>query len=267
MTPYHYSVVRCRDADVRGEHRNVGLLVVSAAERKAWLRRGRLDNRAHLVGDDAAFVRALLDALEEEAKEVAREGEPARVHDWLRSRSRTTEDTFSLSAPAVGIAANLADEAARLALAYLGRTGGGGRTPAEKLQAEVLRAHGLNRLFVPRQFPSGPATWRFASVADLEDGPVVFNALHFAQRTPEGVIESSWSNAGRAAEVRLHHPRARWLTLALGPQGGVTGPAFTRALQVMDDGGLNVVEPTLGRIERALAGFGLVQAAGLAEAK
>lgn len=267
MIPYHYSVVRCRDADVAGEQRNVGLLVVSAVLRKAWLRRGNLIQRAHLVGDEATFVRALLDAMEEEAVEVAREGDAARVHDWLRSRSRPTEDSVSLSAPALGIASDPVAECARLAAAYLGGSGGGGRTAAEKLRLEVLRAHGLQRRFQPRHFVSGPAVWKFASVSDLPGGPLVFNALQFAQSRPEGVIESAWNNVGRAAEVRHYHPETRWITVAVGPQDPATGRAFGRALHVMRDGGLNVVEPTPGAVEAALARFGLLAGDGAAEAK
>ncbi len=267
MNPYHYAIVRCRDAAVRGEHRNVGLLVISPAERRAWLRRGRLDSRAHLVGDDAAFVRALLDMLEDHARELAREGDPAQVHDWLRSRARPTEDAVSFSTPAMGIAEDLAAEVRRLAEAYLGAAGGGGRTAAERLQLDVLRQHGLQRAFAPREFPSGPATWRFASVADLSDGPLVFNALQFGQRTPEGIIDAAWDNVGRASEVGHFHPGTHWLTLALGPETGPTGQAFTRAVEVMDAADLNVVEPSERGLTAALARLGLVQGRGVAEAK
>jgi hypothetical protein len=267
MTPYHYSIVRCRDAEVRGEHRNVGLLVVSPVERKAWLRRGRLAARAHLVGDDAAFVRALLDILEDEAKDLAREGEPARVHDWMRSRARLTEDAVSLSPPAVGVADDLTAEVTRLAEAYLGKAGGGGRTAAEKLQLAVLRRHGLQRRFEAREFPSGPAVWGFPHVVDLAGGPLVFNALQFAQKTAEGVIDAAWTNVGRKEEVSHFHPSTRWLTLALGPTGDATAAAFTRAIEVMADGGLNIVPPTESDITAALADFNLVPGQGIAEAK
>ncbi len=267
MTPYHYSIVRCRDAAVRGEHRNVGLLVVSPAERKAWLRRGRLDARAHLVGDDAAFMRALLDVLQDEAEDIAREGEASRVHDWMRSRARLTEDAVSLSAPAVGIAENLAAEVTRLAEAYLGKGGGGGRTAAEKLQLTVLRAFGLQRSFAPKEFVSGPATWKFPNVADLPGGPLVFNALQFDQTSPEAIIDGAWRNAGRAGEVAHFTPGARWLTLAMGPSAGRTGQAFTRAVEVMAAADLNVVEPSERGLAAALARFGLVDGHGVAEAK
>jgi hypothetical protein len=267
MTPYHYSIVRCRDADVRGEHRNVGLLVVSPTERKAWLRRGRLDARAHLVGDDAAFVRALLDVLEDEAVDLAREGVPARVHDWMRSRARLTEDSVSLSAPAMGVAADVEAEARRLGEAYLGKGGGGGRTAAEKLQLDVLRRYDLQKQFGPREFASGPATWGFARVVDLPGGPLVFNALQFAQKTAEGVIDAAWTNVGRKGEVAHFHPRARWLTVAMGPHAGPTAPAFTRAVEVMADAGLNVVEPTESGVAGGLARFGLVPGQGVAEAR
>ncbi len=70
MTPYLCSAIRCRDADLRGEYRNVGLLVMSPALRRAELRRGGLKQRAHLIGDDADFVRAMLKSLLEEAREV-----------------------------------------------------------------------------------------------------------------------------------------------------------------------------------------------------
>ena len=267
MTPYHYSIVRCRDAAVRGEHRNVGLLVVSPAERKAWLRRGRLDTRAHLIGDEATFVRALLDVLEDEAVDLAREGEPARVHDWMRSRARPTEDAVSLSAPAVGIAQDLGAEVARLAEAYLGKAGRGGRSAAEKLQLQVLRTHDLHRRFAPRELQSGPATWRFGAVLDLPSGPLVFNALQFGQKTAEGVIDAAWTNVGRKGEVSHFHPQARWLTLAMGPHSGPTAPAFTRAVEVMAEAGLNLVEPTERGVAAGLARLGLLGGQGAAEAR
>ena len=128
MTPYHYSVVKCCDS--RGELRNVGLLVVSSFERRAWLRRGPPHTDAHLHGEEAAFVRAVLDAIEHAAGEVARGGDPARVHEWMRLRSRPTEDAISLSAPRVGVAADLEEEANRLADVYVGSSGAGGPTTA-----------------------------------------------------------------------------------------------------------------------------------------
>ncbi|HMV67482.1 MAG TPA: DUF3037 domain-containing protein [Myxococcota bacterium] len=268
MIPYHYSVVRCRDAAVHGEPRNVGLLVVSPTARKAWLRRGGLKDRAHLVGDEAAFVRALLDALEDAAQDVAREGDPARVHDWMRSRARPTEDSVSLSSPAVGIAADLHTEVGRLAEAYLGKSGSGGRTEAEKVQVAALRSLGLDRRFGPRVIQSGPASWRFARVADLPDGrSLVFNALQFAQKKPEGILESAWVNVGRAHEVVHEHPDARWLTVAMGPSSGPTGRAFARAVEVMREGDLNLVAPTPDAIATALAHMGLGKDVRAAEAK
>lgn len=265
MIPYHYCVVQCRDALVRGEHRNVGLLVISPTAKRAWLRRGPLHTRAHLLGDEAAFVRSLLDAIEDAAAEVAREGDPARVHDWMRSRARPTEDAISLSAPAVGIAADVEHEAARLAEAYLGRSGGGGRTEAEKIQLSALRGLGLDRSFAPRVFASGPASWKFARVTTLPDGrALVFNALQFGQKSPEGIIDAAWSNVGRAREVVHEHASTRWLTVAAGPASGVQGRAFTRALQVMGEADLNVVSPTADAVVAALGRMGLGRGAVVA---
>lgn len=259
MKPYHYSVVRCRDADIAGETRNVGLLVVSAGDRKVWLRRGRLESRAHLIGDDATFVRALLDQLQSEAEEIAREGEATNMFDWLRDRARPTESSIHLSPPAVGIAEDLPAEVARLAQSYLAMGGGGGRSAAEKLQSEILKRHGLQRAFQPRAFESGPAMWRFTCVTDLAEGPLVFNAIQFGQKTPEGVIEAAWANVGRAGEVAHYHPRSRWLTLAMGPSDGRTGRAFSRAVEVMASANLNLVEPSTRGVERALMDLGLVR--------
>jgi hypothetical protein len=267
MNPYHYSVVRCRDAAVRGESRNIGLLVVSPALKKAWLRRGVLEQRAHLIGDEAAFVRALLDLLEEEAKEVAREGAVARVHDWLRGRARPTEDAVSLSLPAVGIAANLDAEVARLAHAYLGKAGRGS-TSVEKLRSKVLRNRGLQRLFAPRKFDSGPAVWNFPFVADLANGrPLVFTALEFAQKKPERLLDAAFTNIGRVGEVALHHPGIEWLTVASGPNGGAAGRAFSRAIELMDDAGMHVVPPSLDQVDHVLATLDLLGRAGAVEAK
>lgn len=267
MIPYHYSVVQCRDAAVTGEARNVALLVVSPAKRKAWLRRGQLKPRAHLVGDDAAFVRAMLDLLQDEATQVAREGDAAVVHDWLRSRARASEDTLSLSAPAMGIAHDLDAEVRRLAVSYLGASRGGGRSAAQKLRLAALRRHGLEDVFAPRAIETGPATWRFDAVTDLAGHPLVFNALQFTQGTPEGVIEGAWRNVGRAQEVNHYLPGAQWLTIARGPEAGPTGRAFTRALEVMQDGDLNVIDSTEASVEAALSRFGLVQRRGAVEAK
>jgi hypothetical protein len=268
MIPYHYCVVRCLDAALGGEQRNIGLLVVSPAARKSWLRRGALQARAHLVGDEAAFVRSLLDTLEDAARDLARQGDPAQVHDWMRSRARPTEDAVSFATPAVGIATDLDHEVRRLACAYLGKPSGGGRTAAEKLQRAALRGLGIQQRFSPRTFPTGPATWKFASVAALPDGrPLVFNALQFAQREPEGIIDAAWKNAGRAHEVGREHPSTQWITLAMGPSGGATGRAFSRAVEVMSDNHLHVVAPTTEAIGAALSRFGMIDVRYAAEAK
>ena len=137
-----------------------------------------------------------------------------------------------------------------------------------KLQVAALRSLGLDRRFAPRVISSGPAAWRFARVADLPDGhPLVFNALQFGQKTPEGIIDSAWTNVGRAHEVVHEHPGARWLTVAVGPAGGPTGQAFTRAVEVMHDGELNVVAPSVDAVAAALVRFGLGHEHGVAEAK
>jgi hypothetical protein len=243
MTPYHYSIVRCRDASVQGEVRNVGLLVIAPSLGKAWLRRGALKARAHLVGDDAAFVRALLDGLEEHAKELARSRDAASVQEWLRSHARPTEDGITLAKPAIGIADDLADEVKRLRTLYLGRAQGGASTAAERVRHQVLRVAGLARAFTPRSFPSGPATWRFPAVADAAGGPLVFNALHFGQTRPEGVLDAAFKNVGRVAELLSHHEQVQVLTVATGPSGGDLGAAFERSLHLMEQGGLNLRSP------------------------
>jgi hypothetical protein len=56
----------------------------------------------------------------------------------------------------------------------------------------VLRSLGLNQTFKPEEFASGPATWRFARV--LPRGVLIFNALQFAQRTPEKVMSDAELN-------------------------------------------------------------------------
>lgn len=269
MAPYHYSVVRCRDNVVNGERRNVGLLVVSPTSRKAWLRRGQLHIRAHLLGDDAVFVRALLDMLEEEAKEVARSGAPEIVHEWLRSRSGPTEDTVVLGEPAIGVADDITQEVRRLAVMYLGKTSGPQKTVAEKLRDEVLRTLGALRSFAPKEFPSGPATWRFPTVNEQPGGALVLNALHFGQRKPEGVLDATFKNIGRAEEVRLHHPSTEMLTVVSGPTGGATGQALVRAHELMDGVGLNIVRPTAEALVAVLRAKGFGAAAddeGLAHA-
>jgi hypothetical protein len=257
MTPFHYAIVRARDPNFAAEYRNVGLLVLCPAAGKAWLRRGALRQRAHLIGDDAAFTSALLDALDEEAAEVAREGSAAAAHGWLRAKTRATEDSLVLADAAVGVAEDVAAEVARLRDRYLGPPSRSGRTKADGLRLAVLRAHGLHKAFEPRAFESGPATWRFPCVGATSAGPVVFNALEFGQTKPESLLDAAFNNIGRANEVRRWHGQVRWLTLATGPTGGETGPAFTRACELMADAGLNPVPADPDRIWAALRTLGV----------
>lgn len=254
MTPYHYSIVQCRDFAVRGEHRNVGLLVVSPAERKAWLRRASLPQRAHLLGDDAAFVRSLLEGLEEEARHVAREESAAVVHGWLRSRARPAEGSLRLTAPAMGIARDLTEEVRRLREMYLGRPSSPRKSAAEKVRDEILRTHGLRQFFTPREFVSGPASWRFPTVADAGAEVVVLNTLTFGQKSAEGLLDAAFKNAGRSVEVQRHHPEVRWLTLAEGPSNA----AFSRARELMDEAGLGVIPPTAEALQAGLLRLGVL---------
>ncbi len=257
MTPYHYSVVRCRDFAVRGEHRNVGLLVIAPELRKAWLRRGSLQQRAHLVGDDAAFVRAVLDLLEDEAQEVAKGGAPEVVHEWLRRRAAPSEDSLSLAGPAIGIAGDVGMEVRRLAALYLGKAPArSGANAADRVQLMALRALGVERAFVPAVFKGGPVSWRFPRV-HLGDETLVLQALHFGQRTPKGLLDAAFKNVGRVAEVRHFNPGTSLLTVATGPHEGETGAAFKRALQVMDHGGLQLVKPDAAVVESALRQHGI----------
>ncbi|MEZ4320535.1 MAG: hypothetical protein R3F61_23845 [Myxococcota bacterium] len=264
MNPYHYSAVRCRDAAVHGEYRNVGLLVVSPATKKVWLRRAPLKQRAHLVGDAAAFVKALLDLLLDEAREVVRAGDPAVTHAWMKQRALPSDDALNLAPPAIGIAADLEAEVQRLRVAYLGRGTGGGANMAEKLRKDVLQGMGVADAFAPRSFPSGPAVWQYPAVASLATGPLVFNALQFGQKAPETVLDAAFKNVGRLGELTHHHSGVRCLTVAAGPVAGPVGRAFHRAVEVMNDGGLNVVKPNAEAVETALRDFGF---AGLDQAR
>lgn len=262
MTPYHYAIVQARDATYASERRNVGLLVVSPTAGKAWVRRGNLKQRAHLLGDDATFVRALLDVLADQAAEVARDGDAASVHGWLRSRCLPTEDSLTLTEPGVGIAQDLTAEVRRLRTKYLGKAGGGGRSVAEKVSDRVLKALDLRAAFTPRAFDSGPATWKFPRVAEAGGQPVVLNAFHFGQTTPEGVLDAAFRNLGRASEVAHWNHGLRWITVADGPTSGDTGRAFARARVLMSEGGLNVVPPDPAHLEQALRQLGLVDGDG-----
>lgn len=179
MTPFHYAIVRVRDFKFAAEYRNVGLLVVCPAQGKAWLRSGGLKQHAHLLGDDEAFTRALLDALHDEAAEVAREGSAAAAHGWLRARTRPTEDTLVLADAAMGIAEDVEAEISRLRARYLGGPAQPVRSRTEALRLQVLRAQRLHKSFVPRAFESGPATWSFPCVGETGAGPLVINALDF----------------------------------------------------------------------------------------
>lgn len=253
MTPYHYAIVQVRDGAVAAERRNVGLVVLCPARGKAWVRQADLNQRAHLIGDESAFVRALFDSLADEAQEIARTGSASVAHGWLRARTLPTEDALTLAEPAVGIAADLEAEVTRLRVRYLGPTGGSGATAVERLRRDVLRS--LSIAAAPRAFESGPATWKFPAVAELPGGPVVVNALTFAQRKPEGVLNAVFQNIGRAEEVRVHHPGVRWLTIADGPKTGAGAPAFARALELMHVSGLRPVRPEPAAVQAALAGL------------
>lgn len=252
MTPFHYTIIQSRDFAVAGEQRNVALLVASPAERKVWLRRGDLGVRAHLLGDEAAFVRALLDALEREARDLAREGSAAAMHAWMRDRARPTEDVLTFSAPAVGIAEDVKAEVVRLALAYLGKAPGRGAKAADKVVETVLRDAAFSGLFAARTFESGPATWRFPRVADTAGAPLVLSALTFEQSTAEGVLDAAFKNVGRAGEVNAHTRGVSWLTVATGPSAPACGPAFRRACELMNDAGLGVIAPDQDAIAAAL---------------
>jgi hypothetical protein len=250
MTPYHYAIVQVRDAAVASERRNVGLVVLCPAQGKAWVRQADLKQRAHLFGEESAFVRALLDVLADEAEEVARCGSASVAHGWLRARTLPTEDALALAEPAVGITANLEAEVRRLRVRYLGPPGRGGTTVAERVRKQALRE--LSIVASPRAFQSGPATWRFPAVADLASGPVVVNALTFEQRNPEGLLNAVFQNIGRAGEVRVHHPALRWLTIADGPRSGAGGAAFDRALQLMQASGLHPIRPEPAEVQASL---------------
>ncbi len=243
MTPFHYAIVQARDPSFGAERRNVGLVALSPATGKAWMYRGDLRSRAHLLGDDAAFVRALLDMLQEEAGEVAREGSAAAAHHWLRARSRPSEDTLVLAQPAMGITADLDAEMLRLRVRYLGKAPTPRKSAAETLRDRVLRDNGLQKTFGPREFESGPATWKFPCVADAGKNTVVFNALQFGQRKPEAVLDAAFHNIGRAGEVQAWYGEVQWVTVAAGPREGKTGEAFTRACALMSEAGLNIVPP------------------------
>lgn len=239
MSPYHYSVVQCRDARALGERRNVALLVVSADERKAWLRRGLLSECAHLADDEARFVSTLLDTLEDEAGEVAREGDPARVHDWLRTRARPSEDSVWMSTPAVGVAPNLEVEVGRLAHAHLiSVDASSGREAAERIRRRALEAMGVGARFSPRTFECGPTAWSYSDVMRLETGRfLVFDAFDLPSGTSEQLIEAAWLHNGRAKEVLHFYPGTRWITVV--PPASIITPAVERALHLMEP--LNVV--------------------------
>jgi hypothetical protein len=255
MIPYHYAIVQVRDAVIAAEKRNVGLVVLCPTLGKAWLRRADLKQRAHLIGDDAAFVRALLDRVAGEANEIARQRSTVIAHRWLRDRAAATEDALTLAEPAAGITADIDAEIARLRLGYLGPMAHAGTRAVEDIRAQVLRALRIDA--APRVFDSGPARWRFPSVLDAGGWPVVMSALAFTQRKPESVLDAAFHNIGRAGEVRAWHPDVRWLTIADGPAAGATGVAFQRACALMTEAGLHVVAPDAGRVRDALFELGV----------
>lgn len=55
------------------------------------------------------------------------------------------------------------------------------------------------------------------------------------------MLDAAFRNIGRASEVQTWNGDIRWLTIAAGPAGGRTGPAFARACHLMDQAGLNLV--------------------------
>ncbi len=265
MTPYQTTVVQHRD--VRGELRNVALLTISPTSGEAWLDRAPLKERAHLVGDEMTFVKALLDVLRDEANEVARRGSPAEVQAWLRARATPTEDTLSFTPPAFGVTDDLHAERERIRELTLGRPSArGAKSPAERLRDGVLSSLGLSRRFLPRDFLVGPARWSFPKVAQIPDGLLVLNAIHFAQQKPELILDAAFHNVGRMGELRRAHQAVDCLTVATGPSAGPTGQAFWRAQELLRDGGLNLVPATAQALSLALAERGLVGEGFFAEA-
>lgn len=265
MTPYQTTVVQHRD--VRGELRNIALLTISPASGEAWLDRASLQGRPHLVGDEGMFLRALLDVLTDEASEIARTRSPAQVQAWLRARATPTEDTLCFTPPAFGVTDDLQAERERLRELTLGRQSPQRtKSPAEKLRDGVLRSLGLSRRFLPRDFRVGPARWSFPKVAEVPDGRLVLNAVHFAQQRPEHILDAAFHNVGRMGELRRAHQDVDCLTIATGPEAGPTGEAFGRAQELLRDGGLNLVPATAQALTLALGARGLYGDALFAEA-
>lgn len=259
MNAYHYSVVHCRDGALYGEARNVGVLVVAPGNR-AWLRRANVREKAHLVADPAAFVRAMLDLIVEEATEVARSGGADTVYDWLRRRSAPTEDTVFLGPPAIGIASDLRVEAARLATLYLGKpSGGSSDSLGEQVGKQVLRTLNLEAAFRPREFHVGPATWSFARVCEQGDEALVLQPLHFGQKTPENVLDAAFKNVGRFGELRRAKPDLDLVAVTTGPDAGELGEAFAMARDRMTNSGIRVVPPKPDVLIDVLRGFPLTR--------
>lgn len=251
MTPYHYTIVRCRDFRVEGEQRNIGLLALSPAGKKAWLRKAVRVSRTGLVGDDADFVDALLDGLYEEATQLARTGDPALVHAWLRERARPSEGTLSFAAPAMGIAPDLDEEIRRLRTKLLGKGGGG--TPAVKtLQTRLLRESGYSTAFEPREIPAGPAVWRFSHVADTPTGPLAFVALQLAQKTPGGILDATFRNVGRVSELTRHQPGLTFVGLLQGPGTSGRGAAVERSRELLTEAGVELLPPNVDAVRQTL---------------
>lgn len=257
-TPYHYTVVRCRDPRVEGEHRNVGLLALVPARRKVWLRRSVRVSRTGLVGDEADFVDALLDALLDEARRVAESGDAAVVHSWLRERAHPSEGSLTFALPALGVADDLEAEIRALRERVLGKSGGG--TPVvKKLQKLILRETGYEASFQPRRLSAGPAVWPLSHVADTASGRLAFLALACTQKTPENILDAAFRNVGRIGELSQHHPDLGFVGLvgdaARDAHGRGRGQAVQRARELLVEAGVQILPPSADGTKRVLDGF------------
>lgn len=251
MTPYHYTVVRCRDPRIEGEYRNVGLLALAPTTRQAWLRKAVRGARTGLIGDDADFVDALLDGLLDQAKQLAKTEDAAAVHAWLRDRARPSEGTLSFTGPAFGIAEDLNAEVRRLREKMLGKSGGGSNA-MKALQTSLLQQTGYASAFEPRELLAGPAIWRFSHVADTPHGPLVFVALQLAQKSPENILDATFKNVGRVHELTHYNQGLQFIGLIDGPDTRARGAAVARSQELIVNAGVQLLPHSVQGAQRIL---------------
>lgn len=248
--PYFYAAVQCRDERAFQEVRTVGAVLLAPEAHFGAIKSVPLRQKLGQSAD-VALVQAVLACWEAEVKEAVDQGAAASFR-WLETRSRPSEDAVRLTAPAMGVAQDLADEHRRLTYELCGYRPGGGQTLSEKVITKVLRQHRLIRLFHVMELGSDVASWKFPFVY----GHRIIHPLDLDQTTDGGLLDAAFRETGRFDELRRRRDDLSVLAVAPPP----SRRAEERALQIYRDHQIQVVPAQEGPVERALVGWGLLGA-------